>query len=164
MSCIYIGPKRFNLMTGPTMSAMEVKAMKSFALGALLTLLLVTPVLPAEPSPPGAKVYIVWPHNGSVIKGGKFWLRMGLTGMGVAPAGVKTPGTGHHHVIIDSELPAFNEPIPNDPDHLHFGKGQTEARIELPKGKHTLQILFGDSGHIPHDPPLYSPQITITVR
>ncbi|MGQ0484928.1 MAG: DUF4399 domain-containing protein [Hyphomicrobiales bacterium] len=117
----------------------------------------------AEPSPQGAKVYIVWPKDGTVIKGGKFWLRMGLTGMGVAPAGTVMPGTGHHHVIVDSELPAMDEPIPNDPNHLHFGKGQTEARIELPPGSHTLQLLFGDVKHIPHSPPLYSKKITITV-
>ncbi len=129
----------------------------------ILSTAFISPAL-AEPSPEGAKVYIVWPSNGTVIKGGKFWLRMGLTGMGIAPAGTVFPGTGHHHVIIDSELPAMDEPIPNDENHLHFGKGQTEARIELPKGKHTLQLLFGDSGHTPHTPPLFSPQITITVR
>ena len=134
----------------------------------LLSLLIVatafiSPAL-AEPSPEGAKVYIVWPSNGTVIKGGKFWLRMGLKGMGVAPAGVEFAGTGHHHVIIDSELPTMDEAIPNDANHLHFGKGQSEARIELPKGKHTIQLLFADSGHVPHDPPLYSPKISITVK
>lgn len=91
-------------------------------------------------------------------------MRMGLKGMGIAPAGVEVAGTGHHHVIVDSELPAFSEPIPNDPNHLHFGKGQSEARIELPKGTHTLQLLFGDTGHVPHEPPLHSEKITITVK
>ena len=136
--------------------------------GAVLVLLFGSVLLPgpatAEPSLEGARVRIVWPHEGSVIKGGKFWLRMGLINMGVAPAGVVFPGTGHHHVIIDSELPAMNEPIPNDTNHLHFGKGQTEARIELPKGQHTIQLLLGDAGHTPHTPPLYSEKITITVR
>lgn len=118
----------------------------------------------AEPSPPGARLYIVWPKNGTVIKGGKFWLRMGLRGMGVAPAGVQVPGTGHHHVIVDSELPPMDEPIPTDANHLHFGKGQTEARIELPKGEHTLQLLLGDAGHVPNTPPLTSEKITIVVK
>lgn len=117
-----------------------------------------------EPSPPGARLYIVWPKDGTVIKGGKFWLRMGLRGMGVAPAGVKVAGTGHHHVIVDSELPPMDEPIPNDTNHLHFGKGQTEARMELPKGRHTLQLLLGDADHVPFNPPLTSDKITIVVK
>lgn len=121
------------------------------------------PAFATEPSPEGAKVYIIWPKDGTVIKGGKFWLRMGLINMGIAPAGVEKADTGHHHVIIDSELPALDEPIPNDSNHLHFGKGQTEARIELPPGQHTLQLLLGDANHIPHNLPLYSEKITVTV-
>jgi hypothetical protein len=117
----------------------------------------------AEPSTEGAREYIIWPKEGAVIKGGKFWLRMGLSKMGVAPAGVVKPETGHHHVILDSELPPLNEPIPNDPNHLHFGKGQTEVRMELPPGKHTLQLMLGDADHVPHNPPVHSNKITITV-
>ena len=138
--------------------------MRSSLLALIFTPLVFLTAAVAEPSPPGARVYIVWPKDGTVIKGGKFWLRMGLSGMGVAPAGTEMAGTGHHHVIIDSELPATDEPIPNDPNHLHFGKGQTEARIELPKGEHTLQLMFGDAGHVPHTPPLVSGKIKITVR
>lgn len=138
--------------------------MKYSVLASLLPLMMFPAALAAEPSPPDSRAYIVWPKNGTVIKGGKFWLRMGLKGMGIAPAGVEVAGTGHHHVIVDSELPAFSEPIPNDPNHLHFGKGQSEARIELPKGTHTLQLLFGDTGHVPHEPPLHSEKITITVK
>ena len=121
------------------------------------------PVLAAEPSPEGAKAYIIWPGDGTVIKGGKFWLRMGLVNMGVAPAGVEKPETGHHHLIIDGDLPPLDEPIPNDSNHLHFGKGQTEVRIELPPGTHTLQMLLGDANHIPHNPPVQSEKITIVV-
>ena len=88
---------------------------------------------------------------------------MGLKDFGVAPAGTKRPNTGHHHVIIDAPLPSFDEEIPNDKNHLHFGGGQTEARIELPPGRHTLQLLMGDHNHVPHDPPLYSEPITIVV-
>ena len=133
--------------------------------GATVALALVTGVAHAErkPSPEGAKVYIVWPRNGQTIPGGKFWLRMGLTGMGVAPAGTDKPKTGHHHVLVDAPLPPMDREIPNDKNHLHFGGGQTEARIELPPGKHTLQLLFADLDHIPHDPPLMSPQITVYV-
>ena len=119
---------------------------------------------PAQHSlPPNAKVYIIWPSNGMVIHGG-FWLRMGLSNAGVAPAGVDKPGTGHHHVIVDADLPPLDEEIPNDKNHLHFGLGQTEARLELPPGPHTLQLLFADAGHVPHNPPLYSQKITIYVQ
>lgn len=117
----------------------------------------------SKPAPPGVKLYIVWPGNGQIIKGGKFWLRMGLKGMGVAPAGVAWPNTGHHHVLVDVAPPPLNEPIPNDRNHLHFGKGQTEARVELPPGKHTLQLMLGDEDHVPFDPPVLSPKITVTV-
>lgn len=118
----------------------------------------------ATPAPKDAEVYIVWPQNGAVIHKGKLWVRMGLRNMGVAPKGVKVANTGHHHVLIDTELPPAGEQIPSDRNHLHFGAGETEARIELPPGKHTLQLLLGDAEHIPHDPPVYSKKITITVK
>ena len=111
-----------------------------------------------------AQVYFIWPHDGTVINGGKFWLRMGLRNMGVAPKGTALPHTGHHHVLIDTGLPPMTEAIPNDRNHLHFGAGETEARIELPPGTHTLQLLLGDMNHVPHKPPVVSKQITVTVR
>lgn len=116
-----------------------------------------------KPAPQGARVYIIWPSDGQTINGGKFWLRMGLSDMGIAPAGVDKPNTGHHHVLIDAPLPPADEPIPNDKHHLHFGAGQTEARIELPPGRHTLQLILGDANHVPFNPPLYSKQITVLV-
>ena len=85
--------------------------------------------------------------------------------MGVAPAGVDTPNTGHHHLLIDvSEPLAPNEPIPQDKTHLHFGAGQTEALIELPPGKHTLQLVLGDWSHLPFHPPVMSDVITVNVN
>lgn len=116
------------------------------------------------PAPKDAEVYIIWPHNGAVISGGKFWLRMGLRNMGVAPKGVEMANVGHHHLLVDAELPPEDQQIPNDRNHLHFGAGETEARIELPPGKHTLQLLLGDHDHVPHNPPIYSKKITVTVR
>jgi hypothetical protein len=119
----------------------------------------------ADPKPisPDAKVYIIWPQDGQVIPGGKFWLRMGLSGAGVAPAGIEKANTGHHHVLVDTDLPPLDQEIPSDKFHIHFGKGQTEARLELPPGRHTLQLLFADDVHVPHNPPLYSKKITIIV-
>jgi hypothetical protein len=116
------------------------------------------------PSPPGAEAFIIWPPDGAVITGGKLWVRMGLRNMGVCPKGVNVPNVGHHHLLIDTELPPLDEAIPSDRQHLHFGAGETDARIELPPGKHTLQLLMGDYNHVPHDPPIYSKKITITVR
>jgi hypothetical protein len=114
--------------------------------------------------PADAKVYIIWPYDGSTVSARGFWVRMGLSNAGVAPAGIDKPNTGHHHLLIDTDLPPLDEPIPNDKNHLHFGAGQTEARLELPPGRHTLQLLLGDAKHIPHDPPLYSKKITVNVQ
>ena len=116
------------------------------------------------PAPKDARVYIIWPSDGQVINGGKFWVRFGSRNAGVAPAGVKHPNTGHHHLIVDSELPPFDEEIPADKKHLHFGAGQTETVQTLPPGTHTLQLLLADHEHIPHDPPVFSRKITITVK
>lgn len=111
-----------------------------------------------------AEVYIIWPPDGAVIHGGAFWLRMGLRNMGVCPKTIEMPNCGHHHVLIDTDPPPMGEQIASDRNHLHFGAGETEARIELPPGKHTLQLLLGDHNHIPHDPPVLSKKITITVQ
>ena len=116
------------------------------------------------PSPEGARAYIIWPKDGQVIEGGRLWVRMGLQGMGVAPAEVERPNTGHHHLLVDTDPPPLDEPIPNDRNHLHFGGGQTEAMVELPPGTHTLQLVMGDKDHVPHNPPVVSPKITVTVR
>lgn len=112
-----------------------------------------------------AYLYIGWPNNGEVVAAGKpFRVWFGLRGMGVAPKDVKAPNTGHHHLLIDTELPAAGEVIPSDRQHLHFGGGETEAMVELPPGKHTLQLVMGDDKHIPHVPPVVSKKITIFVK
>ncbi len=117
------------------------------------------------PSPPGAEAFIIWPPDGAVITGGKLWVRMGLRNMGVCPKGINMPNVGHHHLLVDTDLPtSMDEAIPSDRQHLHFGAGETDARLELPPGKHTLQLLMGDFNHVPHDPPIYSKKITIVVR
>ena len=120
----------------------------------------------AQGKAPGkdALLYFIWPQNGTVIKGG-FWCRFGLRNMGITHAGEDFQNSGHHHLLIDVNEPLeANEPIPQDKNHLHFGAGQTEARIELPPGKHTLQLVLGDAKHYPFKPPLVSEKITITVK
>ena len=117
------------------------------------------------PAPKDVLLYIGWPNDGQVIAGGKpFRVWFGLRNMGVAPKGVKYPNTGHHHLLIDTDLPPKGQVIPSDRNHLHFGAGETETMIELPPGKHTLQLMMGDDLHMPHDPPIYSKKITITVK
>lgn len=119
--------------------------------------------LPRTPSPPGATAYIISPENGARVTS-PFLVRFGLRGMGVAPAGVVANNTGHHHLLIDvAELPPDNQPLPATDQIRHFGLGQTEAQIELPPGQHTLQLILGDAAHIPHDPPVRSERITITI-
>jgi hypothetical protein len=90
-------------------------------------------------------------------------VRFGLVNMGVAPAGVAKANTGHHHLLIDVPTPPLDQPIPNDPNHLHFGSGQTEAKVTLPLGEHTLQLLLGDESHVPHDPAVMSKPIKVVV-
>jgi len=118
--------------------------------------------LPRTAAPPEAKVYFISPSDGQVIKG-DVTVRFGLVGMGVAPAGTVLEATGHHHLIIDSPLPALDQPLPKDDSHLHFGKGQTETPLNLPEGQHRLQLLLADYAHVPHDPPVLSEAITIVV-
>jgi hypothetical protein len=117
----------------------------------------------ATPAPKEALLYFIYPHNGVKIKGA-FWCRFGLRGMGVTHAGDAFPNSGHHHLLVDVTQPLdLNDAIPADKNHLHFGAGQTEARIELPPGKHTLQLVLGDANHIPFDPPVMSKKITVTI-
>jgi Domain of unknown function (DUF4399) len=115
-------------------------------------------------APADAYLYFIWPQDGATIKGA-FWARFGLRNMGVTQAGSTAPNSGHHHLLVDVNEPlATNEPIPQDKAHLHFGAGQTEARLELPPGKHTLQLVLGDAKHYPFNPPVISKKISITVR
>jgi hypothetical protein len=116
-------------------------------------------------SPPGATVYFVNLKDGDTVTG-PFKVQFGLTGMEVAPAGSQNPNTGHHHLLIDTQLSPdqMKQPIPADAEHRHFGGGQTEVVLTLPPGQHTLQLVLGDGAHTPHEPPVVSPVIKITVK
>lgn len=111
-----------------------------------------------------AYLYIGWPNNGQVLKRRTFKVWFGLRHAGVAPAEVEKANTGHHHLIVDAPLPPFDEPVPFSKKHLHFGGGQTETMLTLPPGRHTLQLLFADHEHVPHNRPVVSKRITITVK
>jgi hypothetical protein len=119
--------------------------------------------MPRSSSPSGARVYFVSPEDGSVNTS-PVHLVFGLDGMSVVPAGTEASNGGHHHVIVDAPLPDLDMPIPADAHHVHFGDGRTETDMELAPGEHSLQLLLGDHLHIPHQPPVYSGRITITVE
>ena len=127
---------------------------------------------PAADAPPaalqpaaGAEVYLISPKDGEKIHG-PVTVRFGLKGMGIAPAGTKFDNTGHHHLLIDTDLAdvKLDAPLPATDKIVHFGKGQTETTLTLGPGKHTLQLLFADYTHRSFDPPLHSKKITITVN
>jgi hypothetical protein len=137
--------------------------------GLLLPALADDPKIPRQPSPKGAKVTIIFPRDGKTVKG-PVRVAFGLKGMGVCPAGLVLPdgkpkeNTGHHHLLVDSEkMPSLGLPLVASKTLLHFGGGQTETTLDLPPGKHTLQLVFADYAHIPHNPPVVSKKITITV-
>jgi hypothetical protein len=134
----------------------------------LSSVLLVTPAqaesgLPRSERPADARVYFITPLDGETVTS-PVVVRFGLGGMGVAPAGVEKADTGHHHLVIDAELPPSDLPVPKNDHYRHFGNGQTEVTLDLEPGEHTLQLILGDHLHIPHDPPVVSEKISITVK
>lgn len=126
-------------------------------------MLLSTATFAGSPSAKGAKAYIVSPADGATVSS-PVTVKFGLDGMEVTPAGTDKPNSGHHHLLINTKPPAMDKPIPKDSNHMHFGKGQTEAKLDLKPGTHTLQLLLGDKGHVPHNPAVISKKITITVK
>jgi hypothetical protein len=120
-------------------------------------------VLPRSPAAAGARVFFITPENGAVVPT-TFAVTFGVEGMAVVRAGDNAPNSGHHHLLIDTGLPDLTLPIPADANHVHFGDGSTTTERTLPPGKHTLQLLFADYLHKPHDPPVFSDPITITVE
>ncbi len=138
--------------------------MKKLVIALGLTSLLSVNAIAASltPSAEGAKAYIISPTNGETVSE-TFTVKFGLSGMGVAPAGTKKANTGHHHLLIDgNELPPLDQPMTKEVKH--FGGGQTETTLTLASGTHTLQLILGDKAHIPHNFPVVSEKITITVK
>ena len=118
------------------------------------------------PAPEGAEVYFIGIEDGATVTS-PVTVRFGLKGMGVAPAGTEKENTGHHHLLIDTEPlegEALDFAVESDDNHRHFGGGQTEVTLELTPGTHTLQMVLGDMNHVPHNPPIMSPVITVTVE
>lgn len=147
--------------------------MKTFLIAVAMTAFGLTGSALAEgtPAPEGAKVYFINIKDGDTVSS-PFKVVFGLSGMGVAPAGIEKKNTGHHHLFINRPVIGKGEDgkdelvqnIPADENHVHFGGGQTETTLKLKPGKHTLQLVLGDQNHIPHNPPVTSDVITITVK
>lgn len=117
-----------------------------------------------SPAPEDAEVYFIEPQDEARVAT-TFTVKFGLTGMGIAPAGINVDGTGHHHLLIDAAgLPDMTMPLPASEQLVHFGKGQTETQVTLPPGVHSLQLVLGNYLHVPHDPPVLSDRITVTVE
>lgn len=148
-------------------SAMQTSAVTSAAPTTPMKVTMSTPKLAAGyaklVAAPDSKLYLINLKNGESV-GSPVTVQFGLSGMGVAPAGVEIAGTGHHHLLIDVDSIDVNVPIPNSDQFRHFGVGQTEVTLPMSPGKHTLQLLLADHNHIPHHPPVMSERITITVR
>jgi ABC-type proline/glycine betaine transport system substrate-binding protein len=140
------------------------KPMRRFIVAALVLAASLAAAQQRTAAPADAKVYIISPKNGAIVHN-PVLVQFGLKGMGIAPAGVKFDNTGHHHLLIDTDAPAdLNAPLPATDKIVHFGKGQTETTLTLSPGKHTLQLLLADMNHVPHQPPVISDKITITVE
>jgi hypothetical protein len=110
------------------------------------------------------RLFFITPSNGEEVTN-PVTIKFGIVGMEIVPAGKDKPMSGHHHLLVNVEkLPNMKSPIPADKNHLHFGKGQTETQLNLPSGRHTLQLLLGDYMHVPHEKPLISDKIEIIVK
>ncbi|MBE95716.1 MAG: rod shape-determining protein RodA [Marinobacter sp.] len=141
-----------------------ISSTQRLLLGSVLAISMVAGVHGATPAPEGASVYFITPVDGQTVSS-PVTVRFGLEGLGVAPAGVERKGTGHHHLLVDvDDLPSMDQPVPSDERHIHFGGGQTQTSLELSPGEHTLQLLVGDHLHVPHQQPVMSEKITITVE
>lgn len=136
--------------------------MRKIALLILATVAAFSSAQAQTPAAENAELYFISPKDGDAVSN-PITVRFGLKNMGIAPAGIQIENTGHHHLLIDTDLPSLDLPIINDDQHRHYGLGQTETTLELPPGAHTLQLLLGDFAHMPHSPPVASKRITITV-
>ena len=135
----------------------------AFAIIASLALSPLQAEMPRQPAPEGSGVYFIEPADGATVQS-PFKVSFGLHGMGVAPAGVNKPDTGHHHLLINSPEVDLGMPLAKTDQVRHFGGGQTEAMLTLEPGSYTLQLVLGDYAHIPHDPPVVSGTIAVTVE
>ena len=122
-----------------------------------------TMAMPHTASPEGARVFFISPADGNTVSN-PIAIEFGIEGMSVVAAGVNEDHSGHHHLLVDTDVPDTGLPIPADANHIHFGDASTATELTLAPGEHTLRLLLGDHLHMPHDPPVVSDPITIMVE
>jgi hypothetical protein len=119
--------------------------------------------MPRTASAEGARVFFISPADGDTVSN-PIAIEFGIEGMNVVAAGVNESHSGHHHLLVDTDVPDTALPIPADAHHIHFGDASTATELTLAPGEHTLLLLLGDHLHIPHNPPVVSDPITIMVE
>jgi hypothetical protein len=103
---------------------------------------------------PEPRVWFIEPADGADVTS-PVRVRFGVEGYTVTRSGDPTPGTGHHHLIIDrdpwnsTDESGRRTGIPFDDNHLHYGDGQVETMVVLSPGTHTLTAQFADGRHVP---------------
>ena len=147
------GPQQDNETAAPAATPAEAEAPAAEAVAAL----------ERSAAPEGARVFFISPVDGATASS-PLTVEFGIEGMTVVRAGDMTPASGHHHLIVDADLPDLGQPIPADARHIHFGDASTTTVLELEPGEHTLQLLLGDHRHVPHEPPVISERITVIIE
>ena len=111
---------------------------------------------------PAQATFIAEPANNATVPT-TFKVRFGIKGMAVAPAGDIVANSGHHHLLINLDSVPTGESIPFSDQHMHFGKGQTEAEVKLPPGVYKLTAQFANGAHQSYGKAM-SQSITVTVK
>lgn len=113
------------------------------------------------PAPRAAETYFTNLKDGGIYES-PFVARFGLSMRGLVPAGQTAGRAGHHHLLVNQDLPLdFKKPLPFTDQYIHFGKGQMEMVVNLPPGKYTFRLLLADQGHIPYF--VYSKPLSLTI-
>jgi hypothetical protein len=95
-----------------------------------------------------AKVEISEPANGATVSRPVKVVLL-ATGVQIAPATDSTPGTGHHHLFLDTDVTPASDTMPRGVTGiLHLGRGQTEFVLDSIKaGRHRVIAVIGDHHH-----------------
>ena len=110
-----------------------------------------------------AKVFFIEPQDGATVSS-PVQVKMGAENFTIEPAGEVNEGAGHLHITVDAPCSPVGQVIPADDQHIHYGKGQTEAELELAPGEHKLCLQAADGIHTTLEGEGLTQEITITVE